>query len=146
MAAKDTSKDLPDWAQTLWTQAGSPDLSDSADTIDGPLLDRRHGLRRDDLLEILLDPRAVTNGEEPVRRGRLLSPHKATLEIIGADGRTRFVTRDAIVELVIVAHLRPPYLDDEELHQFEREEGRRRASLHETAQQKADDGGQHAWG
>lgn len=130
---------------SLWEAAGEPDLAKLEDVVDGDLIERRHGLRRDDLLEILLDPRAVPEGEEPMRRGRLLATHKTTIELLDAEGAVRYIARDAIVEMVVVSHLRPAYIDDEELHAFERDDGKRRSKLHEKAEKK-DDRLDHAWG
>ena len=49
---------LPDWALPLWEELGCPDLDANTDILDGKLLNRRHGLRMDDLIEIELDARA----------------------------------------------------------------------------------------
>ena len=66
---------------------GSPKLEDVADVIDGDLLKRRHGLRRDDLIEILMDARSLVEGHDPWIRGRLLSSGKTSLELLGEIGR-----------------------------------------------------------
>mgnify|MGYP003318405812 CR=1 FL=1 len=64
--------ELPDWATSLWEGMGSPDLSEFVDVHNGELLKRRHGLRRDDLVEILLDARSIVSDEETWLCGRLL--------------------------------------------------------------------------
>ena len=61
--------DLPDWALVLWRDAGEPDIEEHQDVFSGPLLDRRAGLRRDDLIEVLLDARALLKDAEPWIRG-----------------------------------------------------------------------------
>ena len=53
MAKKKQKTTLPDWATQMWKDMGSPDLDEVADIINGDLLKRRHGLRRDDFVEIL---------------------------------------------------------------------------------------------
>ena len=64
--------ELPDWAQIMWEDLGSPDLDGIDSIISGDLMERRHGLRRDDLVEIQLDARAMSEGEDLWLRGRLL--------------------------------------------------------------------------
>ena len=59
----DDSPDLPEWALSIWESLGKPDVSE--DVLTGPLLDRRAGMRRDDLVEVLLDARSLQkNGSE----------------------------------------------------------------------------------
>ena len=48
----DDSPDLPDWALSIWESLGKPDVCE--DVLTGPLLDRRTGMRRDDLAEAVL--------------------------------------------------------------------------------------------
>ena len=55
--------DLPDWAVQIWEAMGSPDLQDLQSVHNGDLLERRHGLRKDDIVEILIDARALVEGE-----------------------------------------------------------------------------------
>ena len=140
--------DLPDWALELWKQAGEPDIYAHQDVFSGPLLDRRVGLRRDDLVEVLLDARALLKDAEPWIRGRLLGTNKNSFEILTDDGRYHHVARDVIVELVLVAHLRPPYIDDRELMEFEREDAKRRNRIHEEVDKGGDSGrdDSHVWG
>ena len=47
--------DLPDWAQSMWEELGSPELGEIESVHTGNLMSRRHGLRKDDLVEIQLD-------------------------------------------------------------------------------------------
>ena len=56
--------ELPDWATPLWEDMGSPDLSAFVDVHNGDLLKRRHGLRRDDFVEILVDARSIISDDE----------------------------------------------------------------------------------
>lgn len=147
MAKKKQKIQLPEWAQPMWKDMGSPKLEDVADVIDGDLLKRRHGLRRDDLIEILMDARSLVEGHDPWIRGRLLASGKTSLELLGEDGRIHFVARDIIARIVLAAHTRPAYIDDKALLAFERADMKRRSNLHEKVEKESkgsDDS--HLWG
>ena len=45
----------PRWAASFFENYGSPSLDELGDVFHGPLLDRKYGLRKDDLVEMLLD-------------------------------------------------------------------------------------------
>ena len=137
MAKKKQKIELPEWAQPMWKEMGSPKLEDVADVIDGDLLKRRHGLRRDDLIEILMDARSLVEGHDPWIRGRLLSSGKTSLELLGEDGRIHFVARDIIARIVLAAHTRPAYIDDKALLAFERADMKRRSNLHEKVEKES---------
>ena len=64
--------DLPDWAMRLYEDYGSPKLEDLGDVFHGPLMDRKSGLRKDDIIEVLLDRRMLPEGREPWVRGMLI--------------------------------------------------------------------------
>ena len=49
--------DLPEWAKSMWEELGSPDLDELKSVHSGDLMERRHGLRKDDLVEIQMDAR-----------------------------------------------------------------------------------------
>tara|TARA_A100001037_G_scaffold270108_1_gene264710 strand:- start:725 stop:1150 length:426 start_codon:yes stop_codon:yes gene_type:complete len=139
--------DLPDWARSMWEELGSPDLSELQSVHTGDLMDRRHGLRKDDLVEIQLDARAFREDDETWVRGRLLSSGKSSLEILTSDGEHAYIARDVIVKIVLVAHTRPAYIDDKDLLEFERADQKRRTNLHEKVEKKTkgnDDS--HLWG
>ena len=139
--------DLPDWAKSMWEELGAPDLSDLQSVHTGDLMERRHGLRKDDLVEIQLDARAFREDDETWVRGRLLSSGKSSLEILTSDGEHAYIARDVIVKIVLVAHTRPAYIDDKDLLEFEREDQKRRTNLHEKVEKKTkgnDDS--HLWG
>nr|AIF09902.1 hypothetical protein [uncultured marine group II/III euryarchaeote KM3_41_F08] len=144
---KSKQSDLPDWAITLWKDAGEPDLSPIQDVLSGPLLDRRCGLRRDDLIEILLDARALPKGMDPMMQGRLIGTNKSSIELLTSDLNYHYLARDVIVDVVLIAHMRPPYIEDRELLDFERDDMKRRNSLHEEVE-KGSTGGDdsHVWG
>ena len=126
---------------------GSPSLEDLQGVLHGDLLERRNGLRRDDLVEILIDARALLPDAEPWVRGRLISSGKTSLEILDGDGVQRFIARDTIVQIVLVAHMRPAYIDDKELLAFEREDMKRRSTLHEKVEKEtAGNDDAHLWG
>ena len=147
MAKKSKKPDLPEWAVGLWNDLGSPSLNKLQGVHNGDLLERRNGLRRDDLIEVLIDARALLPDVDPWVRGRLISSGKTSLEILDGDGVQRFIARATIVQIVLVAHTRPAYIDDKELLAFEREDMKRRSTLHEKVEKETtgnDDA--HLWG
>ena len=139
--------DLPDWAKSMWEELGSPEISELQSIHTGDLMERRHGLRKDDLVEIQLDARSLRDGDESWVRGRLLSSGKSSLEVLTTDGEHAYIAREVIVKIVLVAHTRPAYIDDKELLEFERADQKRRTNLHEKEEKKTkgnDDS--HLWG
>ena len=129
--------DLPKWAKSMWKDLGSPDIEDLQSIHTGDLLDRRHGLRKDDLIEIQIDARALRDNDDTWIKGRLLSSGKTSIEILTIDGQHVYLARDVIVRLVLVAHTRPAYIDDKELLEFERDDHKRRSNLHEIVEKKS---------
>ena len=148
MANKKKNSSLPDWAIPIWEEMGSPSLADLASIHNGDLLERRHGLRKDDLVEILLDARAFKEADNIIIKGRLLSSGKTSIEILTDEGSTVYVARDVIVKITLIAHTRPAYIDDKELLAFEREDMKRRSSLHEKVEKevKGRQDDSHLWG
>jgi hypothetical protein len=147
MAKKKNDVKLPKWAVPLWEDMGSPNLSDVDGVNSGDLLERRHGLRKDDFVEVQLDARAFADGEDTWIRGRLLSSGKSSIEILCVEGKNNYIARDVIVKIVLIAHTRPAYIDDKELLAFEREDMKRRSNLHEKVEKESkgsDD--THLWG
>ena len=139
--------DLPGWARQIHEEYGSPDLSDLQDVFHGPLLERRSGLRKDDLIEILLDARALPGDADPWVRGMLIGTSRNAVEILDESGGFRSIARDVIVEVRLVTHLRRPYIEDKELLTFEKEDFRRRATMQEEAERSADGSDDsHLWG
>ncbi len=147
MAKKKTGIELPTWAQSMWKDLGSPKLEDMTSVHNGDLLERRHGLRKDDFIEVHMNVQAFSEPAHAFIRGRLLSSGKTSLEVLGDDGRSHFIARDIIVRIVLVAHTRPAYIDDQELLAYEREDMKRRSTLHEKVekQTKGNDDS-HLWG
>ena len=139
--------ELPEWAQSMWEDLGSPELSDVESVHTGDLMDRRHGLRKDDFVEIQLDARALRDSDDTWVKGRLLSSGKSSIELLTTDGNHIYLDREVIVQVVLVAHTRPAYIDDKELLEFERADQKRRSNLHERVEKKTkgnDDS--HLWG
>ena len=139
--------DLPEWAKSMWEELGSPDLDELKSVHSGDLMERRHGLRKDDLVEIQMDARALREGEETWIRGRLLSSGKSSIELLTTDGDHIYLAREVIVKVVLIAHTRPAYIDDKELLEFERADQNRRSNHHEKVENKTkgnDDS--HIWG
>lgn len=117
------------------------------DVFFGPLIDRRSGLRKDDLIELMIDARAIRKDDEPWVRGMLLATSRNAVEILDENGGYRSIARDVIVEVRLVTHLRKSYIEDEELLTFEKEDVRRRSSVHEQAEKQADGtDDSHLWG
>ena len=140
-------RDLPDWAETMYDAYGSPDLSTRGDVYVGPLIGRKSGLRKDDLVEMVIDARSVKSGESNIIRGMLISTGRSSIDILDENSQFRSFSRDVIVEIRLVAHMRPQYIDDDELLFFEREDMRRRTSVSEQAERKADgNDDSHVWG
>ena len=139
--------DLPDWAKKMWKDLGSPNITELQSVHTGDLMERRHGLRKDDLVEVQLDARALRDDDPTWVKGRLLSSGKSSLEILTAEGEHSYIAREVIVKIVLIAHTRPAYIDDKELLEFERADQKRRTNLHEKVEKKTkgnDDS--HLWG
>ena len=139
--------DLPDWAKKMWKDLGSPNITELQSVHTGDLMERRHGLRKDDLVEVQLDARALRDDDPTWIKGRLLSSGKSSLEILSSEGEHSYIAREVIVKIVLVAHTRPAYIDDKELLEFERADQKRRTNLHEKVEKKTkgnDDS--HLWG
>ena len=138
---------LPDWAVPLWEELGCPDIDANSDVLEGTLLNRRHGLRMDDIIEIELDARAYPKDTNLKLRGRLMSSGKNMIEIKSDLGEVSYVAKDVIVCMTLVAHMRPPYIDDKELIAYEKEDQKRRTKLHERIEKKTQGGNDsHLWG
>ena len=140
--------DLPAWAKRFAEEYGAEDLDGREDVFFGPLIDRRSGLRKDDLIELLIDARALRADDDPWVRGMLLATSRNAVEMLDEFGQYRSIARDVIVEVRLVTHLRKPYIEDEELLTFEKEDIRRRSNVHEQAERQADGGSDdsHLWG
>ena len=113
-------------------------MSELQDVFLGPLAGRTSGLRKDDLVEILIDSRALPEKSDPYIRGMLVGTSRNVIEIWDENGDFRSIARDIIVQLRLITHLRKPYIEDKELLTFEKEEIRRRSNLHEEAERQVD--------
>ena len=139
-------EDLPDWARRLYEDYGSPELNGLGDVFQGPLMDRKSGLRKDDIIEILLDRRMLPEGREPWVRGMLVGTTRNAIEILDQSGDFRSVARDVIVEVRLVTHLRRTYIEDKELLKFEKDDMRRRSEMHEKAEKIGEGYESSLWG
>ena len=138
---------VPEWAIDLYKSYGSPDLSTHDDVYVGPLIGRKSGLRKDDIVEMVIDARAVREEQQNVIRGMLISTGRSSIDLLDEDGSFRSFSRDVVVEIRLIAHMRPQYIDGDELLFFEREDMRRRTSVSEQAERKADGhDDSHVWG
>tara|TARA_A200000159_G_scaffold154369_2_gene167154 strand:+ start:231 stop:683 length:453 start_codon:yes stop_codon:yes gene_type:complete len=143
--ASDTEK-LPEWVRRMYVENGSPDLNENKDNFHGPLIDRKHGLRKDDLIEITIDNRALTKDEDRKVGGMLIGTTRNSVDILDSNGNFISIARDVIVQIKIIAHMRKSYLEDDELLTFEKEDMRRRANVQEKAEKNIEgrrDG--HIW-
>tara|TARA_Y100000588_G_scaffold254108_1_gene268662 strand:+ start:4396 stop:4845 length:450 start_codon:yes stop_codon:yes gene_type:complete len=139
-------EDLPDWARRFYEDYGSPDLDSLDDVFHGPLMDRKSGLRRDDLIEILLDRRMLPDDKDPFVRGMLVGTNRNSIDILDQNGDFRSIARDVIVEVRLVTHLRRTYIEDKELLKFEKDDIRRRSEMHEKAEKTSDGYESNLWG
>ena len=139
-------EDLPDWARRFYEDYGSPDLDSLDDVFHGPLMDRKSGLRRDDLIEILLDRRMLPDDKDPFVRGMLVGTNRNSIDILDQNGDFRSIARDVIVEVRLVPHLRRTYIEDKELLKFEKDDIRRRSEMHEKAEKTSDGYESNLWG
>ena len=96
---------------------------------------------------MVIDARAVREEQQNVIRGMLISTGRSSIDLLDEDGSFRSFSRDVVVEIRLIAHMRPQYIDDDELLFFEREDMRRRTSVSEQAERKADGhDDSHVWG
>ena len=108
---------------------------------------RKSGLRKDDLVEMVIDARSVKADQPNIIRGMLISTGRSSIDMLDEAGLFRSFSRDVVVEIRLIAHMRPQYIDDEELLFFEREDMRRRTSVSEQAERLADGhDDSHVWG
>jgi len=138
--------DLPDWARRFYEDFGSPDLDELEDVFSGPLMDRKSGLRRDDLIELVLDKRMLSEGMESLIRCLLVGTNRNSIDILDEDGVFRSVARDVIVEVRLVTHLRKTYIEDRELLKFEKDDIKRRSEMHEQAGKSGEGYESSLWG
>jgi hypothetical protein len=139
-------EDLPDWARRFYEDYGSPDLDGLGDTFRGPLMDRKSGLRRDDIIEVLLDRRMLPDDMDPWVRGMLVGTNRNSIDILDKTGNFRSIARDVIVEVRLVTHLRRSYIEDKELLKFEKDDMRRRSEIHERAEKTGEGYESSLWG
>ena len=137
--------DLPAWARRFYEEYGSPDLSDLGDIFHGPLMERKYGLRRDDLVEVLMDRRMLPEDRDPCLRGMMIGGRSSSIDLLDENGEFRTISRDVIVEVRLISHLRRTYIEDKELIKFEKDDMKRRSEVLELAE-KNSDGESNLWG
>jgi hypothetical protein len=139
--------ELPPWAASFFEDYGSPSLDEVGDVFHGPLLDRKYGLRKDDLVEMLLDRRMLPDDRDPLVRGMMVGGRSSSIDVLDENGEFRSISRDAIVEVRLVTHLRKTYIEDEELLKFEKDDMKRRSEVHEMAEKTSEGHGNNlSWG
>tara|TARA_B100000214_G_scaffold83353_1_gene56679 strand:- start:4497 stop:4943 length:447 start_codon:yes stop_codon:yes gene_type:complete len=137
--------DLPAWAKRFHEEYGSPNLGDLGDVFHGPLMQRKFGLRRDDLVEILMDRRMLPEDRDPYLRGMMVGGRSSSIDILDELGEFRTISRDVIVEVRLISHLRRTYIEDKDLIKFEKDDMKRRSEVLELAE-KNSDGESNLWG
>ena len=139
--------DLPPWAANFFQEYGSPIQEELGDVFHGPLLDRKYGLRKDDLIEMLLDKRMLPDDRDPWVRGMMVGGRSSSIDVLDENGEFRSISRDAIVEVRLVTHLRKTYIEDKELLKFEKDDMKRRSEVHEMAEETSEGHGNNlSWG
>ena len=110
-------------------------------------MDRKYGLRKDDLVEMLLDRRMLPEDSDPWVRGMMVGGRSSSIDMLDENGQFRSISRDAIVEVRLVTHLRKTYIEDEELLKFEKDDMKRRSEVHEMAEKTSEGHGNNlSWG
>lgn len=95
-----------------------------SDVYDGPLKERRYGLRIDDEVEILY----IAGNELRTIRGRLLE-FKNDIELVDEEGYYHQIIYDWVVDIKLLKHNRPPPSEDRELLSMKRpKRGSKRAT------------------
>ena len=76
-----------------------------------------------------------------------MGTNKQSIELLTPDGSYHYVSRSNIIDVILVAHMRAAYIDDLELLDYEREDMKRRNSLHEEVEKRTAGGNDsHVWG
>ena len=88
----------------------------------------------------------IPDNRDPLIRGMMMGGRSTSIDILDENGEFRSISRDAIVEVRLVTHLRKTYIEDEELLKFEKDDMKRRSEVHEMTEKKMDDHGSHLWG
>ncbi len=108
-------------------------------------MERKFGLRRDDLVEILMDRRVLPEDRDPYLRGMMVGGRSSSIDILDELGEFRTISRDVIVEVRLISHLRKTYIEDKDLIKFEKDDMKRRSEVLELAE-KNSDGESNLWG
>ena len=104
-------------------------------------------MRKDDLVEMLLDRRMLPDDRDPWVRGMMVGGRSSSIDVLDENGEFRSISRDAIVEVRLVTHLRKTYIEDEELLKFEKDDMKRRSEVHEMAEKTSEGHGNNlSWG
>ena len=82
---------------------------------------QRSGLRKDDIIELLIDAQALRADDDPLIRGMLLAALNA-VEMLDEFGQYRSIARDVIVSTTCSNSLEDKCIEDDELLTFEKED------------------------
>ena len=96
---------------------------------------------------MLLDRRMLPDDRDPWVRGMMVGGRSSSIDVLDENGEFRSISRDAIVEVRLVTHLRKTYIEDEELLKFEKDDMKRRSEVHEMAEKTSEGHGNNlSWG
>ena len=99
------------------------------------------------MIEMLLDRRMLPDDRDPWVRGMMVGGRSSSIDVLDENGEFRSISRDAIVEVRLVTHLRKTYIEDEELLKFEKDDMKRRSEVHEMAEKTSEGHGNNlSWG
>jgi hypothetical protein len=77
----------------------------------------------------------------------MIGGRSSSIDVLDENGEFRSISRDAIVEVRLVTHLRKTYIEDEELLKFEKDDMKRRSEVHEMAEKTSEGHGNNlSWG
>ena len=94
-----------------------------------------------------LDRRLLPDDWDPWVRGMMVGGRSSSIDVLDENGDFRSISRDAIVEVRLVTHLRKTYIEDEELLKFEKDDMKRRSEVHEMAEKTSEGHGNNlSWG
>ena len=92
-----------------------------------------------------MDRRMLPEDRDPCLRGMMIGGRSSSIDLLDENGEFRTISRDVIVEVRLISHLRRTYIEDKELIKFEKDDMKRRSEVLELAE-KNSDGESNLWG
>ena len=74
----------------------------------------------------------------------MVGGRSSSIDILDELGEFRTISRDVIVEVRLISHLRKTYIEDKDLNKFEKDDMKRRSEVLELAE-KNSDGESNLW-